>query len=298
MNEFSCVLCNHHRFIKIKSKVRDSEKKRIVKCSKCGHVQIYPLPSIDDDKEFYDKDMQSKNINRDMDIEYIKKKSMYDVERRKQLILEIVDKEFEILEIGCGYGFLINELEEAGFNIDGIEISNSRRKIAKKICKGNIYDINLMKDDIPKYLEHKYDAILLFQVLEHIVKPKKFIENNKKLLKDEGIIIVEVPNLNDHLLNLCSQYNEFFWQRAHISYFTPSILINLFKELGFEDINVFGVQRYSIVNMMNWYINGVPQIEEPIYEILEDDLKWIDEYYKCKLVSELKSDTLVLIAKI
>ena len=295
MDNFSCLLCGYDKATVIKNRVRDSEEHKIVKCEKCGHVQISPLPSLEEDKEFYDNDMQSKNVNGMLDIKSIEKKSKYDTERRKQLILENVDKCSNILEIGCGHGFLVNELKIAGFIVDGIEISDSRREIAMEICQGNIFNINLMRDNIPSHMRQKYDVILLFQVLEHMINPKKFLKNIKKLLRSDGKIIIEVPNLMDHLLDLCSQYNEFFWQRAHLSYFSPLILNNLFKELEFKNINIYGVQRYSIVNMMNWYINGIPEIKAPSYKTV-DDLKWIDEYYKSKLSKELKSDTLVLIA--
>jgi len=77
---------------------------------------------------------QSKNVNGMLDIKSIEKKSKYDTERRKQLILENVDKCSNILEIGCGHGFLVNELKIAGFIVDGIEISDSR----KRDCYGNM----------------------------------------------------------------------------------------------------------------------------------------------------------------
>ena len=48
---------------------------------------------------------EDKNVNGILDIKYIEKKSRYDTERRKKLMLENVDKCSKILEIGCGYGF-------------------------------------------------------------------------------------------------------------------------------------------------------------------------------------------------
>lgn len=135
MENFSCLLCYYNKAIVVNDKVRDSDEHKIVKCEKCGHVQIYPLPSLEEDKEFYDKDTQSKNVNGILDIKCIEKKSRYDTERRKKLILENVDKCSKILEIGCGYGFLVNELKTAGYTVDGIEISDSRREIAKGICQ-------------------------------------------------------------------------------------------------------------------------------------------------------------------
>lgn len=169
-------------------------------------------------------------------------------------------------------------------------------RLLREYAKKNIFNINLMEGNIPDNMKQKYDVILLFQVLEHMINPKIFLENIKELLSSDGIVIVEVPNLMDHLLKLCNQYNQFFWQRAHVSYFSPLTLTNLFKEVEFKNITINGIQRYSIVNMMNWYINKKPEIEDPTYEAV-GDLKWIDEYYKNNISRELKSDTLVLIAK-
>jgi len=57
MDNFLCLLCGYDKAVVVKNRVRDSEEHKIVKCEKCGHVQISPLPSLEEDKEFYDNDM-------------------------------------------------------------------------------------------------------------------------------------------------------------------------------------------------------------------------------------------------
>ena len=55
----------------------------------------------------------------------------------------------------------------------------------------------------------KYDVIVMFQVLEHIPEPVLFLKNVGRLLKKTGKLIIEVPNLDDHLLNLNEEYFNF-----------------------------------------------------------------------------------------
>jgi len=292
----NCIICNNSQLKIIKEDLRDYEYAKVVLCSNCNHGQLEPLPLLDKVQEYYDRNMQAKSIYTNIDIEHIRKKSIFDVTRRLKLMQKfILNKErTKVLEIGTGYGFFVREAEKEGYQIEGIEISKSRREFANTICKNKIYSYNLLKE-VPQDMIGKYNIVVMFQVLEHILDPKLFLNNVKKLLNNEGILIIEVPNLDDHLLRISKEYLNFFYQVAHISYYSPKSLKLLLHKCNYKNISIFGIQRYSIENSMNWIINKKPQIDSPAYQTVEG-LKWIDDYYKQKLISELKSDTIVAIA--
>jgi hypothetical protein len=54
------------------------------------------------------------------------------------------------------------------------------------------------------------------------------------------------------------------------------------------------VQRYGIQNLMNWMTFGKPQLEKPSYST-QEELDWLEKYYKEKLEQELRSDTLTAV---
>jgi 2-polyprenyl-3-methyl-5-hydroxy-6-metoxy-1,4-benzoquinol methylase len=287
-----CLICNKTKFIKTEFHPRDSEKHLIVQCLYCQHFQIEPIPNENELKNFYDHNQQSKMIEKKINLNLLKQRRMSDTKRRLNFVIKHTKKNGRILEIGSGYGLFLNELKKYGFLATGIEISKLRRKISQKFTDAEILDVNLLKTT-PKM--NKFDTIVMFQVLEHINEPTVFLKNLKKLLKKSGKLIIEVPNISDFQITSNIFYNKWFWQLAHINYFSPSSLKTANKKSGFKNIQIKGVQRYSIKNMFYWNLFGKPELKTPSYDFPTYD--WLDKVYKNTLEKKLISDTIISIAE-
>lgn len=291
MNKF-CVLCKYSKFETIASQVRDSKDHKVIKCVKCSHVQLYPIPTQEEDKEFYDKEMQNVGINYFFKLTELRRLSAPDVDRRATLIRKIIPKSRKILEVGSGDGFFLEKMKSYGYEMTGIEVSKQRRIKSRKITNVKVLDIDLV-ENVPNV--GSFNGIALFQVLEHIRDPINFLKNISKLLKPRGKLIVEVPNFNDFQIKLNDAYRDWQYQRAHIHYFTPNILKNVFTRAGLK-VKVMGVQRYSIENMFSWKLTNKPQINNPTFN-LTNKYEWIEKPYKMQLENSLTSDTIIAIGQ-
>jgi 2-polyprenyl-3-methyl-5-hydroxy-6-metoxy-1,4-benzoquinol methylase len=118
------------------------------------------------------------------------------VERKFKKVSNIIPPNSKILDIGCNDGkirlFLKNPIY---FGIDADEEVISKL-INQKI---NAKKIDLNKDEIP-FKNEKFDFVLLLDVLEHVVNPKKLLLNSREKLKPNGKLIITLPN-DYHLLN-------------------------------------------------------------------------------------------------
>ncbi len=287
-----CVICNSNNFTQKAASVRDSKKHEILKCEKCFHLQLFPIPTKKELQKYNDEFLQDKNIKYFGTISEYRKKSFDDTERRVKFLEKYVTKKSKILEIGSGHGFFLEAMEKKGYNISGIEISKEKKQILRKVTNAKIQDINI-GDEIPNI--EKVNMIIMFHVLEHIDEPIKFLINLKKLLKKNGILIIEVPNSNDFLLQHNTAYEKWNWQLAHISYFNPKTLKQSLKTAKYKKIKIQGIQRYSLENMFNWRLNGKPQLDKPSYN-LDKDYHWLESIYKSHLEKNLQSDTIISIA--
>jgi len=285
-----CIICRNKKFDLISSHIRDSNKHKVIRCVKCGHVQLCPVPTPEEDKKFYDKQLQDAGIKYFFKLSELGRLSAPDVDRRAALIRKLIRKNKKILEIGSGDGFFLERMTQYGYDIVGIEVSEQRRKNSKKITKAKVLDIDLI-EHVPNI--GKYDSILLFQVLEHIRDPVIFLKNISKLLYPHGNVIVEVPNFNDFQIKLNQSYKIWQLQRAHIHYFTPVTLKRVFAEAGLRH-KIVGVQRYSIENMFSWKMTNKPQIDNPTFNCGKE-YEWIEKYYKTYLEKKLISDTIIAI---
>lgn len=144
------------------------------------------------------------------------------------------------LDIGSGEGFTLKYFKEKNWDITGIDFSEFGCKKFNPDCVphllvGDIYTKMTELIDASK----TYDVIWLDNVLEHVLDPLYLLTECKKLLDQNGIIVIEVPNdfsvVQRYLLER-KYINSEFWVAIpdHISYFSKEGLINLANEVGFR----------------------------------------------------------------
>lgn len=145
------------------------------------------------------------------------------------------------LEIGCGHGGLVALMKKAGFNAIGTELSSWVVNYAS--CK---FDINVLQGRVEDLnFNQKFDCIYMMDVLEHFTNPKESMETIAKLLKDDGILVIQTPcfretnysyeqlvQKNDRFLEPLKAYEE------HLSLFSERGLIQLLNLIGLPFISI------------------------------------------------------------
>jgi len=177
-------------------------------------------------------------------------------------------KNMSILDFGSGSGTNINMLSEYG-KVDVYEKDKETSNFLKKKYKQK--RISVLKKCFSK---KKYDLILAADVIEHIKKDKKVINQLNKILKKNGLLIVTVPayqflfskkdkdlkhyrRYNDK--NLCRLFNSKFI-KIKISYynfllFIPiSLAIIFFKVINYQFINDVEKKPNLIINYILYSI--------------------------------------------
>ena len=115
-------------------------------------------------------------------------------------------KRLDILEVGCGYGYLSYAMSKLGHNVTGIDISKNAIKFAKSNFGGNYIADSL--ENFNSKNNQKFDLIVATEVIEHLTNPTEFMSIGLKLLKNEGKIILTTPNKD--------YYNrEVIWQQEY-----------------------------------------------------------------------------------
>jgi SAM-dependent methyltransferase len=119
---------------------------------------------------------------------------------------------FSVLEIGCGHGVFRQMLEAATkWNVDAMDL-NAGALFHSAPGRGRtaLYDIH---DRAPE-LTAKYDAIILFDVIEHIDDPVSFMASALYHLKPGGYVFINVPALQslyskfDVAVGHCRRYSK------------------------------------------------------------------------------------------
>lgn len=98
-------------------------------------------------------------------------------------------KSKKVLEVGCGTGKLLSLLKNEIKSV-GIEISRSSLRIARQ-KKLKVYPYN---GRIFPFKKDTFDVVLSYNVLEHVNDPLLFLEEQKRVLKKGGHMLVACPN--------------------------------------------------------------------------------------------------------
>ena len=152
-----------------------------------------------------------------------------------QPILETIKnskKNGSILDVGCSSGILLELLQKQGYTVNGVEPNADAYKIAYSKFKDKIFNGTLT--DFTKVNKKTFDVVIYNHVLEHIPNPAEEINNVKKLLKKNGVLIIGVPNTDNVIFYLRKKYWESLLPDQHIWHFSTNYLKRFLKENGFE----------------------------------------------------------------
>lgn len=211
-------------------------------------------------------------------------------QRRMKYILPNISGYKNLLEIGCSSGFMLFPLTEAGYNCTGIEPSGVFSEFVKSRGMVIYESLKHMLQLDPKV---KFDAILHFFVLEHIVDPKVFLEAQLALLNNGGKIIFEIPNVADALYSVYDipAFERFYWSVAHPWYFSELSLRYLLDKLG-QPYEILLDQRYDLSNHMIWARDGKPGGMGRFTKSIGSEL---EEFYKQTLIKNGHCDTIIAV---
>ena len=287
-----CLLCGGARLARVAAMLRDSTRHGVVACAACGIAQLSPLPSHADQQAFHRRDRQTTNIGRSTASDEIQRRKAWDTARRARWIAERLPAGGTVLDVGSGYGTLLSALAERGVRVTGLETSAIRRRVSAgshqvRVLAGDVYNL---PDDLGRF-----DAIALVHVLEHLVDPVAAATALRAHLQPNGLLFVETPNRDDLLLDGSDAYRCFYWQRAHVVYFTPAALDATLRRAGYAHVELLGIQRYGIENLMSWLVRGAPQLDAPSFETT-GPYRWLERAYKAHLETSKRCDTLVAVA--
>jgi len=134
----------------------------------------------------------------------------------------------KVLEVGCGQGWFLKSLETCG--ISGVGLEYNGEAISGKVTTCPMY-----KESVSSFSENhlgEFDAVCAFQVLEHIVAPREFIESCMASLRPGGLLLLSTPNHGRASLQAFEQAMDL--PPHHMGYFNREIYRKIAGVMGLE----------------------------------------------------------------
>ncbi len=143
------------------------------------------------------------------------------------------DFQYSIFDIGCNDGSFLEALKETGYtNLYGIEPTLDASQIALGKSLNVHHGFFSYKSACNLYERKYFDIVTTRQVLEHIEDLNDFLKGIHSILKDDGILIIEIPDSEWHL-----DYFDYALWEEHVNYFTLDTLSRLLKKHSFNIVH-------------------------------------------------------------
>ncbi|MHB8109977.1 MAG: class I SAM-dependent methyltransferase [Syntrophorhabdaceae bacterium] len=145
-----------------------------------------------------------------------------------------------ILEVGCAGGATGKELRQRGIDeIIGVEVVEEIARSARPYYDAlHVGDVETL--DLP-YEDGHFDCILYPDVLEHLKDPWNLLIRHNRLLKNEGLIIVSIPNIRHYrivkklaLKGKWEYSDDGIMDRTHLRFFTLESIRSMIGNAGFD----------------------------------------------------------------
>jgi len=214
----NCLICKSTN-LKL---LNNYNKSFLIKCEECRFIFSHKKPSQSELITHYD------NYTRE---DYL---SPITIKRYNEL-LDLMDDYREtnnILDMGCGVGYFLEEAKKRGWNVYGTEFTDDAIEICKnkkiKVYKGTLQEVEFD----PSY----FDIITSFEVIEHINNPREELNIISKILREGGLFYCTTPNFN----SISRRYLKQKWNNIlypeHLSYYTVNTLKKVLLTSGLKPI--------------------------------------------------------------
>ena len=102
-------------------------------------------------------------------------------------------KNARILDIGCGGGLFLSLLKQEGAEVTGIELSDSRAHYAATKHGLEIHKHPIESDFWQTGYENYFEAVTLWDVIEHVNAPFRTLQSAVNVLKNGGLLFIDTP---------------------------------------------------------------------------------------------------------
>ncbi|MFC1732816.1 class I SAM-dependent methyltransferase [candidate division KSB1 bacterium] len=262
---YKCLLCGSNELKLLKR----YQCAYLVKCKICGFVFSRRIPEQQELVRHYEA--YGRN-------DYL---SPVTIKRYNELLdfFEIYRKTNNLLDIGCGIGYFLEQAIKRGWNTYGTEFTDH----AADICSDKGIKMHKGELDPQNYQSGSFDVITSFEVLEHINNPIDEINSIKRILKNGGLFYFTTPNFSSFSrLILKDKWNVIAYPE-HLSYYTPKTAVYLLKNNGFNKLKIL-TTGFSLTRIQK----SLNISDQPNISACSDDERLRIRFEKYKFLKILK----------
>ena len=170
-----------------------------------------------------------------------------------------------VMEIASNDGYLLQYYKRAGFEVLGVEPASNIAQVAEQNQIPTIAEF--FTEQLAEQLRSA-DVIHAHNVLAHVPDLNGFVRGLRKVMKPDGIAVIEVPYVKDMIE--CCEFDTIYHE--HLSYFSLTALKNLFSR---NQLNIHRVERLPIHGgTLRIYVSHNQRADQSVQSVLHNEASW------------------------
>ncbi|MDP3729383.1 MAG: class I SAM-dependent methyltransferase [bacterium] len=236
LSQRNCPVCkNNNNVFFVKKNSHD-----IYRCTQCKLLFVWPLPGRARLTTIYSSEYFGGNY----DFGYMD----YDVDKTAMhgtfnVYLDIIEQHQKnrgaLFDIGAATGYFMEIAQKRGWKASGVEISEYAAQVGLKkgldIQVGTVADIADAKE--------RFDAITMWDVIEHMGNPESSLQDVRRLLKTGGVVAINTPDAGSMVAKIFGKRWHALVPPEHLHYFNAQNLGQLLERNNFEVLAVHKVAK-------------------------------------------------------
>lgn len=160
--------------------------------------------------------------------------------RRIRLLRFPFRKPGRMLDFGCGAGHFLEEMRDLGWQVEGLDISASCAAEVTDRTGIPVHHGSLPHDSIA---ENSFDAVTMWNALEHVHEPREIIRAARQALRPGGILVVGVPNIDSWGFRKFKHDWHCLELPRHLLHFDPDALRAMMQQEGMKVLSLEQIGR-------------------------------------------------------
>lgn len=254
----------------------------ILQCGRCGLRFTQDVPGPDSIGQFYRSDNYISHTDTNKGLvnrlyHLIRKQTLAAKHRLIQTVTRL--EQGKLLDVGAGTGAFAAYMQSRGWDTTGLEPDEGARAQA-----GSLYDIRLQPaEKLYGLSADEFDAITLWHVLEHVHELHPYLDQLKKVLKQEGRLVIAVPNYTSYDAAVYKGAWAAYDVPRHLYHFSPDAMDDLLERHGFylQATQPMWFDSYYISMLSEKYLHGHGRILKAVFNGTISNLRAFVNKSKC-----------------
>ena len=216
----------------------------LVQCTQCGLIYQNPRPSLAEMGAHYPADYGPYLSSAERPNPILQRAYDYGLWKRRRYVTRHKPGG-TLLDIGCATGEVLRGFRNMGtWEVYGVEINPDVAEIARSQHGLNVFAGALEEAAYP---DKHFDAITMWDVFEHLHVPNAALQEINRVLKDDGLLVIRVPNAASWEARLFGRYWAGLDAPRHLTIFTPDTLSRMLAQNGFRvQAHSSGIGSYMV----------------------------------------------------